>query len=412
MNDIRSFRGPDAKAAFAAVKASLGPDAVILSAREVPGGLLRRPEVEVLATVGQPSAPPPPPKAPLPEPLPLRPRAPAERTPTPEARAPLLREERRLSALPTRETETAGPEAALAHEVLALRRSVEEARREMRIVSQRARSEVELYLRPAAAEAYGRLVGGGVEDALAEEVLRQALGSSSGGDSARALFDAATKLISQRLVPGRAPWLKGPPRAVALVGPTGVGKTTSLAKIAARALLDSRLRISLITVDTYRIGASEQLTRYGEIMGVPSFVARSKAELSQAITNSRGADLVLIDTAGRSTSEAVAQQAELLRSVPGIQLHLVISAATGWRDLAALADRYRSLAPEGLIVTKLDEAAAPGSVLSAATRLPSPILCVADGQRVPEDLHEARADDLLERVLASCRGVGSRQAHA
>ena len=190
-----------------------------------------------------------------------------------------------------------------------------------------------------------------------------------------------------------------------------MGKTTTVAKIAARALLDSKLRVSLVTVDTYRVGGSEQLARYGEIMGVPSHVARTPEELSKAIAKSRDADLVLVDTAGRATSEAVAQQAELLRSVPGLQLTLVVSAATGWRELAGIAERYRKLRPEGLVVSKFDEAVAPGGVLSAAVRLPCPITCIADGQRVPDDLHEAIPDDLTDRTMASCKQPAARRTN-
>jgi len=418
---IRSFRGADAKAAFAAVKAAMGADAVILSAREIPGGLLRKPEVEVLAMAGSAAAPRPaeaPPHRPaaLAQPS-LRPAAPAAaghlrlHPGEAPAAAPLRQPQQPGSNVahldrPASRREPlvqASPPAdrALAGEVLALRRTVEEARREMMQLSQRTRSEIELHLRPAAGEIYNRLLNGGMEDGLAEEVLRQTLAKAVEGASSRALFDASVRLIGQRLVPGRAPWLPGARRAIALVGPTGVGKTTTIAKIAARALLDTRLRVALITVDTYRVGASEQLLRYGEIMGLPSHIARTEQELARAMGRCRDADLILIDTAGRSTHEAVAQQAELLGSLPGIQLQLVVSAATGWRDLAAVAERYRPLRPQGLILSKLDEAAAPASVISAAVRLSCPITCIADGQKVPDDLHAASAPELLRRAMAA-----------
>jgi len=191
------------------------------------------------------------------------------------------------------------------------------------------------------------------------------------------------------------------PKNIIMVGPTGVGKTTTVAKIAAKAIVESRLKVSLITVDTYRIGASEQIARYGSIMRVPTFVARDRDELAVAMEKSKDADLVLIDTAGRAVSEAVARQAELLRTVPGVQLFLVLSAATGPRELAAAADRYRRLAPERVIFSKVDEAVAPGSVLSAAVRINRPVACIADGQRVPEDLHAVTSDELTGLVLGA-----------
>lgn len=407
--NIRAFRGSDAKEAFAAVRAALGGDAVILSAREIPGGLLRRAEVEVLAMVRDAPAPAPaapPVAAPAQGVFPDR-AAQVYAAPPLHAGIDEYAASPRLPEDPLRAHDRGGDEV-LAGEVVALRRSVEEARLEMRQFSHRTRSEVELRLRPTSAEVFNRLVAGGVEDALAEELVRQAQSGAS-AESTRTLMDGAFRLVSQRFAAGRAPWHPGPRRALALVGPTGVGKTTTLAKIAARALLDSKLRVSLVTVDTYRVGGSEQLARYGEIMGIPSHVARTAEELSKAIARSRDADLVLVDTAGRATSEAVAQQAELLRAVPGLQLTLVISAATGWRELAAVAERYRKLRPEGLIVSKLDEAVAPGGVLSAAVRLPCPITCIADGQRVPDDLHEAIPDDLTDRAMASCRLPAARR---
>jgi flagellar biosynthesis protein FlhF len=178
-----------------------------------------------------------------------------------------------------------------------------------------------------------------------------------------------------------------------------VGKTTTLAKIAARAIMESKLKVALVTVDTYRIGASEQVTRYGEIMGVPTYVARDRIELSRVMEKVAGADLVLVDTAGRSVSEAVARQAERLRSIDGISLYLVVSACSGARELAAAAERYRALQPDRLIVTKVDEAVGPGSLLSASVRIGRPIVAVADGQRVPEDVHALSSPELVDLVV-------------
>jgi flagellar biosynthesis protein FlhF len=111
------------------------------------------------------------------------------------------------------------------------------------------------------------------------------------------------------------------------------------------------------------------------------------------------ADLILLDTAGRSAPEDVARQAALVRAVPRVQLHLVVSAATGAIELAAVADRYRALQPDRLILTKLDESAGPGGILSASVRVGRPISCVADGQRVPEDVHALTGSELVDLVL-------------
>lgn len=374
---IRTFRAADTRAAIRAVKAAFGPEAVIISTREIGGGMFRRPDVEVTAALSfEPAAAPPPP-------------------------AP-------RSAAPSPASYRGGPIAPAAESV---RRYEASAPRPQSVPF--GRPDHDLDLIPSALEVYRHLVHRGVEETLAEEVVRQAI---SDGHASRtdALFSGVREILAERLVPCRAPWLRDRQRVIALVGPTGVGKTTTIAKIAAKALMESRIKVSLITVDTYRIGASEQLGRYGEIMGVPTYVARDRGELVRAVERSTGADLILIDTAGRSVSEAVAQQAELIRSVAGVQLHLVLSAATGARECAAAAERYRPMRPERVIVSKVDEAVGPGSLLSAVVRINRPITCVSDGQRVPEDLHALTASELVELVLgrsepARADGTGGRR---
>ena len=362
--NVRTFRAPDATSALAAVKAALGPDAILIATRTVPGGVFRRPEVEVTAAAGT-----------APE-TPARPGAPIAAAPR---------------AAPP-------PDDRLASEVQHLRRSVEEASRALATVTRQARAGHDLQIPPAAAEVHGRLIGRGVEPVLAEELVRQGL-LAGGAPHPEALERAVRDLLGDRLVPCRAPWLQPGRQVIALVGPTGVGKTTTLAKMAARALLEARKRVALLTVDTYRIGASEQLARYGEIMGVPALVARDRGELIRAYPRIADADLVLVDTAGRSSAEDVARQADLVRAIPGIQLHLVVSAATGAQQLAATGERYRSLEPDRLVFSKLDEAAGPGAVLSLAVRIGRPVACVTNGQRVPEDLHALTGPELVDLVL-------------
>jgi len=357
---VRTFRAADSASALAAVKAAMGPDAILLSTRSVEGGLFRKAEVEITAAVGAD------------EPA-LRPR-------------------------PARQAPPAAPGSeALADEVRELRRSVEEARRALAAMSREARAHGEHGLPSNAAELLARLLGRGVEPVLAEELVRQALELSRG--RADTLEDIVRDLVGERLVPCRAPWLHEGRHVIALVGPTGVGKTTTLAKIAARAVLEARRKVALLTVDTYRIGATDQLARYGEIMGVPVLVARDRNELRKAADRVKEADLVLVDTAGRSSPDDVARQGELVRCIPRVQLHLVLSAATGWSELAASADRYRSLLPDRLVFSKLDEASGPGGILSPAVRVGRPVACITDGQRVPEDLHAPTGPELVDLAV-------------
>ncbi|ACL65933.1 GTP-binding signal recognition particle SRP54 G- domain protein [Anaeromyxobacter dehalogenans 2CP-1] len=370
---VRTFRAPDPTSALAAVKAALGPEAVILATRTVDGGLFRRAEVEITAALEPAGAAPaararrPAAAPPRPPPLPAAPAAPAR-----------------------------PPDDPLQDELRRLRRSVEETRRALAAVTLEARAGRELQLPPAGADAYARLVGRGMEPALAEGLVRSAL-ELGGADPGRA-WRAVKDLLGERLVPCRAPWLHDGRRVIAAVGPTGVGKTTTLAKVAARALLETRKRVAFVTVDTYRLGGAEQLARYAGIMEVPVLVARDRGELGRALERLSDVDLVLLDTAGHASVEDVERQAALVRSVPRVQLHLTVSAAAGALELAAVADRYRALAPDRLVLTKLDEAAGPGSVLSAAVRVCRPIACVTNGQRVPEDVHALGGGELVDLV--------------
>ena len=393
MSTFRTFRAPDTRSALAMVKAALGTDAVILATKEVDNGLFRAKEIEVTAA--------------LPE-APAQPRSLSAKAYVPPAvvSRPTTNLQQALTSL----TETVRPaptppsRSESSEELQGLRASMEEMRREMRRMGSQVRMERELHLPPPAAELLSLLISRGVEDALAEECVRQAV-ENSPNLSSSSLLAALRTALSARVTAGRAPWLPDGRRVIALVGPTGVGKTTSVAKIAARALMESKQKVALITVDTYRIGASEQLTRYGEIMNVPTYVARDRVELTLAIQKCGNADLILVDSAGRSMNEAVARQAEMLRSVPGISLFLTMSACTGPREMAAAAERYRALAPERLLVTKVDEAVGPGSLLSASVRIGRPVVAVSDGQRVPEDIHALSGADLVELVLGERRPV-------
>jgi flagellar biosynthesis protein FlhF len=375
---VQTFRGNDASAALSAARKALGPDAVVLDTRSIPGSLLRRPEVEVVVGVGQPLTARTPqrsggdrPRALAPPPAPVPPRNGLE--PSRSARM---------------------PDEEVSSDLRRVLREIGEVRATLGGLTRASQAGHDLQLPPAAAAAYARLVDRGVEPQLAEELVRQVIS----GRALTSVQQGVHEAVETCLLPCRAPWLNEERQVVALVGPTGVGKTTTLAKIAARAILDTRKRVALLSIDVYRIGAQEQLAKYGEIMNVPVLVARDRAELLRAADRVRDADLVLVDTAGRSTPEDVERQSELVRAIPGATLHLVLSAATGHQQMAAVAEAYRSLRPDRLIFTKVDEAVGPGAMLSAATRLRRPVACYTDGQAVPEDLHAVTGRVLADLV--------------
>jgi len=189
---------------------------------------------------------------------------------------------------------------------------------------------------------------------------------------------------------------------VALVGPTGVGKTTTIAKLAARfRLRHGPRRIALVTTDNYRIAAHEQLSTYARILGVPVRVAANPDELHAILRSFSDKQLVLIDTAGMSQRDArLAKQFSLLGdSEIAIETCLVLSAASQLPSLYEAMDAYAEFRPKAAIVTKLDEAGCLGPILSALVERGLPAAFMTDGQQVPEDLHPACAETLVARGL-------------
>ena len=191
---------------------------------------------------------------------------------------------------------------------------------------------------------------------------------------------------------------------LALVGPTGVGKTTSTAKIAAAfAARHGAGNLGLITLDAYRIAAHEQLRTYGRILGVPVHTAHDRASLEDLLDLLKGKRLVLIDTAGIAQRDSRAAELLEMLSHPAIQKLLVVNAASQGETVEDVMLAYRVAACRGVIVSKLDEAVKLGPALDALIRHRGRVVGVANGQRVPEDWHRLSAQALVQRAL---RGGG------
>jgi flagellar biosynthesis protein FlhF len=194
-------------------------------------------------------------------------------------------------------------------------------------------------------------------------------------------------------------------RVAALVGPTGVGKTTTIAKLAANFRLKEKRRVGLITVDTYRIAAVEQLRTYADIIDLPMMVVSSPREMREAVDRMSHLDLILMDTAGRSPKDEVRIQElrTFLTEANADEVHLVLSSVAATRTLEETAQRFTAIGATSLILTKLDEATGLGNVLPMLRSSGLPLSYLTNGQNVPDDIEIAEAQRFARLLLSgSC----------
>lgn len=187
----------------------------------------------------------------------------------------------------------------------------------------------------------------------------------------------------------------------AFVGPTGVGKTTTIAKLAGKYSLEYKKKVGLITVDTYRIGAVEQLKTYAEIMGIPFEVVFDIKEMERAIEKMKDCHMIFLDTTGRSSKNLMQLQelkAFVKKAEPN-KVFLVLSATTKNKDINSIIEGYKVMDYESLIITKLDETTTYGSMLTMVKKSKVPVSYVTVGQGVPQDIKKIGEKELAEIVL-------------
>ena len=253
------------------------------------------------------------------------------------------------------------------------------------------------------------LVGFGLSRETAQVVARftrdtiARAGSLSGADL-NGIFQAAIARLftTAELLPAPA----GRQQRISLIGPTGVGKTTTLAKIAARALSRHNLRVGLVTIDTYRVAAVEQLKVYAEIMRVPLEVVLTPEAFQRALERFADRDLVLVDTAGRSPRNQadLDELAAFLRPELGLENHLLLPATAREQELETIIRRFAILPAHRFVFSKIDECGQLGVLLNVHYNHDTPISCLTNGQRVPEDLLTPTPADIGGLILDERRG--------
>ncbi len=373
--------------ALAKVKRDLGQRAVILRTRTIKSGGLfgvgARARVEITAGEETPSPPA----------QPARELAPARRV----AAAPMPE----IAVGPAAEAPVRQPPVseAFQQELQDIKSLVQ------RLVQTQSQDRLS-HLQPQLREAYTQLLQNEVAEELAADFICRLNDRQTDGRplDRTTIIEFLVQQFARVLAPGAPIQLtrkKGRATVVALIGATGVGKTTTIAKLAAQFRLKQGCRVGLITIDTYRIAATEQLRTYAEIIEAPLEVVLTPQEMRPALERLRDCDVVLIDTAGRSQfdREKLSELGEFLSVAEPDETHLVLSATSSQAVLMKAMEEFSSLKIDRVIFTKLDEAVGIGTLLAVCRKLDAQLSYVTTGQDVPSDIEESDGRKLAEMIV-------------
>jgi flagellar biosynthesis protein FlhF len=252
-----------------------------------------------------------------------------------------------------------------------------------------------------------KLVRQEVEEFLIQKIIKGMISEKIDPDKNDEIFDWLNRFVSTAIKV--APPLPASrfQKVIAFVGPTGVGKTTTIAKLAARFSLMEQKRVAMVTADTYRIAATEQLKTYGRIMGIPVEVADSADDMTGILSKYKNMDVVLVDTAGRSPSsdEQLEELKSFINQSQPDEIHLVLSATTKYFDMIRIIERFGAAVPiNRMIFTKLDETRFYGALINLMNNFPIPLSYYAAGQNVPDDLEVPEVRILSEKITKSLLG--------
>jgi flagellar biosynthesis protein FlhF len=396
--EIKTYRAPSLQEALAMVRADLGPDAAVLHTREIRGPRLlrwipgvRKVEVAASLDVNVPSR------------LPRREQNAAAAAPAAEGyQRPSNPAPARPAAAPAAVTRPQStPSRDLSSELKSQLDDLQAMLADLCRQSQVAG-------RPDVPQELFHLFTDLIDAEIPEEIARELVQRVRQECPPEELIDpAVAKVYAARLIEaeiaaaGPIQLTPGQRRVVALVGPTGVGKTTTIAKLAANFRLRERRKVGLITVDTYRIAAVEQLRTYADIINLPMKVVSTPREMREALAQMADLDLVLMDTAGRSPRDEVKihELKAFLTEAQADEVHLVLSSVAGASTLSRTAERFATVGTTALILTKIDEATGLGNLLPLMRSSGLPLSYLTDGQNVPDDIQAAHPAALADAML-------------
>lgn len=391
---IKRYFATDMRQAIQMVREAQGPDAVILSNRRVDGGVEIVAAVDYDESVVSQMA-----RQTQPTSTPAAPRVPANDTPgqTGQQAAP----SGEAAQKPNIEWSQDPALIAMREEIQMLRSVLESQLNGLAWSNMKQQN-------PQRAKLLERLLQMGLHPALCRTIADQVPYQKDMHQNWR---HALALLAGQLAVTGDDILNHG--GIVALVGPTGAGKTTTVAKLAARyTLRHGPNRVALVTTDSYRVGAHQQLRAYGKILGAPVHVARDSTELKEILLGLSDKSLVLIDTAGMSQRDIrLSEQFGMLQQTGlPIRTYAVLAASSQRSSLEEVVRGFGKVQLDGAILTKLDETALPGEAISVVVQHQLPVAYVSDGQRVPEDLHPGRSNNLVNRCVSQMQQGSERPA--
>ena len=252
-----------------------------------------------------------------------------------------------------------------------------------------------------------------IENEVNEKYANQIMDEFEKNNKANVPMDYALANVYQKLIlkfgkPVEIEPSQNGPKVIFFIGPTGVGKTTTIAKLASKFKLDEKRKIALLTADTYRIAAVEQLRVYANILEVPFRVIYSEDEIQEALQHFAEYDYILVDTAGHSHHNDSQKDAmnEFIHSVDGKaekEIYLVVSATTKYKDLISIADAYKGMVEYKLIFTKLDETTSFGNILNLKLYTGASLSYVTCGQNVPDDIDKFNPQKTVKQLLGGKR---------